>query len=119
MNFVFLPQTAQDRYRVLQVRLANINNLEAALQRGVFLDVFAILIERGCANGAQLSAGQGGLQHVGSVNRAFGRSGSDQRVELVDEENNLPIGLLDLFQHRLQAVFKFTAIQMPCTYKKE
>ncbi len=110
MNFVFLPQTAQDGNRVLHVGLTDINNLEAALQRGVFLDVLAIFVQRGGANGAQLTARQGGLQHVGSVNRAFGSAGAHQRVQLIDKQDDLPLRLLDLFQHRLQAVFKLAAI---------
>src|SRR5664279_6584014 len=110
MNFVFLPQTAQDRDRVLHVGLANINNLEAALQRGVLLDVFAIFVQRGRANGAQLAARQGGLQHVGSVNRTFGGAGAHQRMQLINEQDDLPLRLLNLFQYRLQAIFEFAAI---------
>ncbi len=110
MNFVFLAQTAQDGDGVLHVGLADINNLEAALQRGIFLDVLAIFVQRGRANGAQLAARQGGLQHVGSVNRAFRRARAHQRVQLVDEQDDLPLRLLDLFQHRFQAVFEFAAI---------
>ena len=56
MNFVALLQSAQDRDRVLHVRFADEDDLEASLQGGVLLDVLAILIERGGADGTQLSA---------------------------------------------------------------
>ena len=61
------------------------HRLEAPLQRGVLLDVLAVLVERGRADAAQLAAGQRGLEHVGGVHRALGRARADQRVQLVDE----------------------------------
>ena len=66
----------------------DVDNLEAALQRGILLDVFAILIQRGCANSPQFAAGQRRLQHVARVNRAFGRARAHERVQFVDEQND-------------------------------
>ena len=53
--------------------------LEAALERGVLLDVLAVLVERGGADHAQLAAGQHRLEHVAGVHRALGRAGADDR----------------------------------------
>ncbi len=47
---VALAQAAQDADRVLDGRLADEDRLEAALQRGVLLDVLAVLVERGRAD---------------------------------------------------------------------
>ena len=91
MHFVLLAQSAQDGDGVFHAGLAHEDDLEAALQRGIFLDVLAILVERGCADGAQLAARQRRLQHVGGVNRAFRRAGSHQRVQLVDEQDDLAL----------------------------
>ena len=44
-----LSQAAQDRDRVLDRRLVDHHRLEAALERGVLLDVLAVLVERGRA----------------------------------------------------------------------
>ena len=110
MHFVFLAQSTQDGDGVFHAGFAHENNLEAALQRSVFLDVLAVFVERGCANGSKFAARQLRLQHVGGVNRAFRGSGSDQRVQFIDEQNDLPLGLLDLFQHGLEAIFKLAAI---------
>ena len=79
-------------------------------QRRIFLDVLAILVQRGRADGAQFAASQRRLQHVGGVHRAFGRAGADQRVQFVDEQNDLALRLLNLLQHRLQTVFELAAI---------
>ena len=40
---------------------------------------------------------------------AFRGARTHQRVQFVDEQNDLPFGLGDLFQHRFQALFKFAA----------
>ena len=74
VHFVLLAQPAQDRDRVLHVGLAHEDDLEAALQRSIFLDVLAVLIQRGRADGPQLATRQCRLQHVGGVDRTLGRA---------------------------------------------
>ena len=73
-------------------RLADEHRLEAPLERGVLLDVLAVLVERGRADRAQLAAREHRLEHVGRVDRALGRAGADDRVQLVDEEDDAAVG---------------------------
>ncbi len=110
VRLVALLQAAQNRDGVLDVGLAHVDDLETALQRGILLDVLAVLVERGGADGAQLAARQRRLEHVAGVDGAFGRAGADQRMQLVDEEDDLAVRLFDLLQDRLEAVFKLAAI---------
>ncbi len=49
VHLVALLQPAQDRDRVFDRRLIDEHRLEAALERGVLLDVLAVLVERGRA----------------------------------------------------------------------
>ena len=93
VHFVALFQAAQNRNRVFHGRLVDQHRLEAAFERRIFLDVFFVFVQRGCADGAQFAARQRRLQHVGSVHRAFGRACAHQRVQLVDEQNDLPVRL--------------------------
>ena len=65
------------------------HRLEAPRQRRVLLDVLAVLVERGRADAVQLAARQRRLEHVGGVHRALGLAGADQRVQLVDEQDDL------------------------------
>ena len=65
------------------------HRLEAALERRVLLDVLAVLVERGRADRAQLAAREHRLEQVGGVDRALGGAGADDRVQLVDEEDDL------------------------------
>ncbi len=110
MHLVALLQTAKNGDGVFDIGLADENNLEAAFEGGVFLDIFAVFIERRCSDGAQFAASQRGFQHVGGVDGAFGGSGADQGVQFVDEKNDLALRVFDFFQDGFEAVFEFAAI---------
>jgi hypothetical protein len=64
--------------------------LEAALERGVLLEVLAVLVQRGGTDGLQLAAGQHRLEDRGCVDGALGRTGTDEGVDLVDEQMMSP-----------------------------
>jgi hypothetical protein len=68
------------------------DGLEAPLEGGVLLDVLAVLVEGGRADAAQLAAGEHGLEHVAGVHGALGLAGADDRVQLVDEQEDAPVG---------------------------
>ncbi len=86
--------------------------LEAALERGVALEVLAVLVERGRADRLELAAGERGLQDRGRVDRALGRAGADEVVELVDEEDDVA-ALGDLLHHLLEALLELAAVLRP------
>ena len=109
VRLVSIAQSAQDRDGVLNARLADEYRLEATLQRGVLLDVLAVLVQRRRADGPQLAARQHRLQHVRGVHRPLGRTRADDGVQLVDEEDDLPGGVRDFLQHRFQALFELAA----------
>ena len=98
VHFVALLQPAQDGDGVLDARLIDHHRLEAALQRGVLLDVLAVFIERGRADGAQFAARKLRLEHVARVHRAFARARADDGVQLVDEQDDLALRVGDFFQ---------------------
>ncbi len=110
VHLVALLQAPQDRDRVLDRRLTDEHLLEPALERGVLLDVLAELVERGRADHAQLTARQHRLDHVAGVDRAFRATGTDDRVQLVDEGDDLAVAVDDLLEHRLQPVFELAAV---------
>ena len=110
MHFVAFFQAAQNRDGIFHGRLADHHRLEAALERRILLDIFAVFVQRGGADRAQLAASQRGLQHVRGVHRAFGRARADQGVQFVDEKNDLAVGFGNFLQHSLQTVFEFAAI---------
>ena len=91
MHLVALFQATQNGDCVFDIGLADENNLEAPLEGSIFFDVFAVLVERGGADGAQLSASERGLEHVGGVDSAFSGASTDQGMKLVDEEDDLAL----------------------------
>ncbi len=110
VDLVALLQAAQDRDGRLDRRLVDQHLLEAALERGVLLDVLAVLVERGRADAMQLAARERGLQHVAGVDRAFGLAGADHRVQLVDEDDRAAFVGGDVLQHGLQALLELAAV---------
>ena len=110
VHLVLLLQAAQDRDGVLHRRFAHEHGLEAAGQRGVLLHIFAVFVQRGGADAVQFAARQGGLQQVGGVHRPVAGARADQRVHLVDEEDDLALGGDGLVQHRLQPLLELAAV---------
>src|SRR5262249_10622673 len=106
---IALLDAVNDLDRLLFARRRNLHGLEAPLQRAVLLDRLAIFARRGCADALDLSARKRGLQDVGGVERALGRAGAHQRVQLIDEDDAVLV-LHQLFHDGLHALFKLSSI---------
>ena len=113
VDLVLLLESAQDRDRVLDGGLADEHRLEAPRQRRVLFDVLAKFVERGRADAVQLATGERGLQQVRGVHRALGLAGADQRVHLVDEQDDAALGRGDLVEHGLEPLFELAAVFCP------
>src|SRR3990172_1825410 len=109
VGLVAVAQAAQDEDGVVHRRLLDPDLLEAALEGGVSLEVLAVLVEGGRADRLQLAAGERGLEDRGGVDRALGRAGADEVMELVDEEDDVA-ALHDLLHHLLQALLELAAV---------
>ena len=118
MELVFLLEPAQDRDCFLHRRLVHEYRLEAPRERGILFDILAVFIERGRADAMQLAARKRRLEHVRGVHRAFGFAGADQRVQLVDEQDDVA-GSRDLLQDRLQPLLEFAAVFGPGEQRAE
>jgi hypothetical protein len=90
----------EDGDGVLDGGRLDLHVLEAAVEGGVLLDVLAVLVERGGADAVQLAAGERRLEDVGGIHRALGRTGADDGVKLVDEDDDV-LCALDLVHHAL------------------
>ncbi|OQA07359.1 MAG: hypothetical protein BWY66_01424 [bacterium ADurb.Bin374] len=109
MHLEPLLEPTEDRDRVGNVWLFDENRLETALQRGVLLDVLAILVECRRADAVQLAARQQGLEHVAGIHRTFGLAGPYDRVQLVDEQDDAALALLDLGQDGFQTLLELAS----------
>jgi hypothetical protein len=103
-------QAAQDLHGLLDRRLVDVHFLEAAAQGMVLLEHAAEFRERGRADALQLAVRQGRLQQVRRVERAARcRTGADDRVDLVDEQDAVR-RVLQLLEHGLQALLEVAAV---------
>ena len=110
MQLVLLLQAAQDRDRILDRRLGHEHGLETPRERRVLLDMLAIFVERGRANAVQLAARQRGLQEVRRIHRAIRLARADERMHLVDEQDDAALGRRHLVENGLQPLLEFAAI---------
>ena len=110
VHLVALLEAAQDADGVLDRRLADHDRLEPPLQRRVLLDVLAVFVQRGRADHPQLAAGEHRLEHVAGVHRALALAGADHGVQLVEERDDLPVGVLDLLEDGLEPLLELAAV---------
>ncbi len=110
VDLVALAKPAQDADRVLDRRLADDDRLEPALEGGVLLDALPVLVDGRRADRVQLAARQHRLEHVRRVNRALRGARAHDRVQLVDEQDDLAVRLGDLLEHGLQPLLELAAV---------
>ena len=89
--------------------LLDLDRLEAPLEGRVLLEVLAVLVERGGADGLQLAPGQHRLEDRGGVDRTFGGTRTDERVQLVDEQDDVAAGA-DLLEDLLEPLLEVAPV---------
>jgi hypothetical protein len=103
-------EPAQDRHGVLDGRLADQHLLEAPLERRrpsrCRCGTRRASSRRPCA----ARRGEHRLEHVAGVHRALGLAGADERVQLVEEGDDLALALLDLLEHGLEPLLELPAV---------
>src|SRR5215212_7914344 len=109
VGLVAVPEAEEDRHRLVHRRLVHEHGLEAPLQRGVFLYVLAVLVERGRPDDLELAARERRLQHVRGVDRALCAAGPDDGMELVDKQDDVLLLLLEFFEHLLHPLLEVPA----------
>ena len=109
VRLILVPQPLQNGHGVLRRGLAHGDRLEPALQRGVFFNVLAVLVEGGGADDPDLTPAQSGLDDVGGVHGALGGAGAHDGVQLVDEEDDVAV-LLHFIQRVFDTLLEFAAV---------
>ena len=110
VNLVAALETAQNGDRVGHIGLAHGDRLEPPFQSRVLLDVFAVFVQRGGTDGPEFTSGQHRFEQVRCVDRAFCGSGTDDRVQLVEEQDDLSLRCLNLAENRLEPLFELAAV---------
>ena len=80
-------QAAEHDHRDRLARLVDLHRLEAALERGVLLEVFLVLAPRRRGDRAELAARQGRLEQVGRVAAALRPARADDGVSFLTKNS--------------------------------
>jgi len=103
-------QALQNLDRLLDRGLDHVDLLETARQRRVFFEDAAVLGEGGRTDALHRTRAERGLEQVARVERAArGRTGADQRVDLVDEEHGVRL-VLQVLEHTFQTLLEVTTV---------
>ena len=70
------------------IRFLDLHDLEPAGEGGIPLEILLVFRPGRGGDGAQFAARQGRLEQVGGIALACLAAGADQRVRLVDEQND-------------------------------
>ncbi len=89
MHLIALFEAAQDADRVLHGGFRHQHGLEPPFEGGVFLDVFPVFVQRGCADHVQFATGQHRFEHVAGVHCAFSGARAHHGVHLINEQDDL------------------------------
>ena len=107
MHLVAGRDAHQNLDRVFGGRLGHVDRREPAGERGIPLDVLAVLDVRRCPNAGKLSSRQRCFELVRQV---VGRFASDEEcVNFIDEQDDLSIGPLDLELQTVNALRERTS----------
>ncbi len=110
MLLVLVLDATKDRDRILDTRLADHDRLEPAGQSLVLLDVLVVLVQGRSTDCVKDATGQSRLQDVACIHRAFRGTGTHNRVQLIDEENDLAVRLLDFLEDALEPVLELATV---------
>ena len=117
MDLVLFLQATQDSNGIFHTRLTYHDRLETTFQSSILFDVLAVFIQRGGTDSMQFATSQGRLEHVACIHGAIARRTSTyDGVQLIDEQDDLTIGLLHFAQYCLQTVFEFTTVFSTCQH---
>ena len=107
---VLLLQASEYGNRFGRARFVHHNLLETALEGLVLLEVLLVLVQGGGAYGSQFSPCEGRLQDVGGVHGTGTAAGTDQGVNLIDEEDDLTVAFDHFLYHSLQSLLELALI---------
>ena len=110
IDLISLFQSAEDGNGILYRGLVHHDRLEPAFQSGVFFNVFLILVQCSGTDTVQFTAGEHWFQKVSGIHTALGFSGTDDGMELIDEQDDTAFGFFDLFQYCFQAFLELTTV---------
>ena len=113
-DFVSLFESSQDRDCILNGWLIYQNWLETTLQSCILLNILTILIQCCCTDTMQFTSSKHRLKHISCIHRTVCLTGSDDRMKLINEKNDLSVTIFHFFKNCFQTFLEFTTILRSC-----
>mmetsp|Transcript_58007 Transcript_58007/g.135770 ORF Transcript_58007/g.135770 Transcript_58007/m.135770 type:complete len:227 (-) Transcript_58007:631-1311(-) len=112
MSLVCRAKSLQDLDALGHLGLLAVHALEPAFECGILLNMLRVLICCGCPNHLQLTTRKRGFQKVGRVHGGVCTcsTSSDNLMDLVDEEADVPLVTGHLVDDLFQTVFKLPTV---------
>src|ERR1700761_9363318 len=99
MGLVFRTESSQYLDGFINRWSLHLDRLEPSLESGILFDILPVLVQGRGAHTLKFTTAQGRFDNVGRIHGTLGRTSSNDRVQLVDEENHV-LGTPDLVHHR-------------------
>ena len=110
VHLVAFLQSTQYADGVVHVGLVDEHALETAFQGLVFLEILLVFGQGGGTDCPQLATSQCRLEDVGGIHGSFAAAGTHQGVNLIDKEDNLAVGLVNLTDDAFQPFLKLALV---------
>ena len=117
INLISFLQTTQNSDGILNRRLIDHNRLEPTFQSRVFFHILSVFIQCSCTDTMQLTSCQHRLQQVACIHCAVRFACTNNRMQLINKEDNLTFALSNLIQNGFQSLLKFTTEFCACNQR--
>ena len=106
VRLIAITKSPQHFNGFLHVWFFDEDRRKPALQGSIFFNMLVILVKRGRAHTLQFPSSQGWFEHIRRIHRALCSACPDNRVKLIDEQDNFALSALNLFKGSFQSFFK-------------
>ena len=108
--FIAFLQTTKDRDGADFIGLINHHGLETTFQGFVLFEIFLIFVEGGSTDAAQFASCQCRFQDVGCIHGTLALAGTNERMNLVDEEDDTSVRSCHLINNAFQAFLELALV---------
>ena len=109
-NFIAVFQSTQNWNRIFYRRLLYHYRLETTFQSCIFFNIHTVLIQCCSTDTVQLTTSQHRFQHIACIQSAICLTGTNNGMQLINEQNDLSIAVLHIIQYGFQTFLKFTSV---------
>ena len=111
---VTILQTTKNGNRIFHGRFFYHNRLEPTFQSRILFNILTVFIQCGRTDTMKLTTGQHRLQHIAGIKGSVCLACTDNRMQLINKQDDLTITVLHILKHGFQTLLEFTTILRTC-----